>query len=97
VSTRPRGGVAGRRSRLRRQRQLARAGAEAQVDQDRLVSRPDDRLTVDLLQRAPTEFEMLESVLLLLTGAVLAAPMLPGFALPLAGLILLAVVFLAPS
>ena len=44
----------------------------------------------------PTAFEMLESVLLLITGAVVAAPMLPGFTLCVPGLILLAVVVLAP-
>jgi hypothetical protein len=43
----------------------------------------------------PTPFEMLESVLLVVTGAVLAAPMLPGFTLCVAGLILLAVVVIA--
>jgi hypothetical protein len=44
----------------------------------------------------PTAFEMLESVLLLITGGVLAAPMLPGFTLCVPGLILLAVVVLVP-
>jgi hypothetical protein len=44
----------------------------------------------------PTPFEMGESVLLLITGAVLAAPMLPGFTLCVAGLIVLAVVVVAP-
>ena len=39
---------------------------------------------------------MVETLLLLITGAVLAAPMLPGFLLCVAGLILLAVVVLAP-
>ena len=44
----------------------------------------------------PTALEMLESVLLLVTGAVLAAPMLPGFLLTVPALILFAVVVIAP-
>jgi hypothetical protein len=44
----------------------------------------------------PTAFEMLESVLVLITGAVVAAPILPGFTLCVAGLILLAVIVIAP-
>jgi hypothetical protein len=44
----------------------------------------------------PTAFEMLESVLLMITGAVVTAPMLPGFTLCVPGLILLAVVVLTP-
>jgi hypothetical protein len=40
----------------------------------------------------PTAPDMLESVLVLITGAVLAAPMLPGFTLCVAGLIAMAVV-----
>jgi hypothetical protein len=42
-----------------------------------------------------TAFEMLESVLLLISGAVVAAPMLPGFTLCIPVLLLLAVVVLA--
>ena len=37
--------------RLRRQRELARAGAEAELDQRLLVGRADDRLAVDALER----------------------------------------------
>jgi len=44
----------------------------------------------------PTALDMLESVLVLITGAVLAAPMLPGLTLCVAGLIAMAVVVLAP-
>jgi hypothetical protein len=44
----------------------------------------------------PTALDMLESVLVLITGAVLAAPMLPGFVLTVPALILVAVVALAP-
>ena len=44
----------------------------------------------------PTPFELFESVLLLITGAVLAAPMLPGFTLCVAGFTLLAIVLVAP-
>jgi hypothetical protein len=44
----------------------------------------------------PTAFEMLESVLLLITGAVVAAPMLPGFTLCVPALAAVAVVVLAP-
>lgn len=44
----------------------------------------------------PTALDMLESVLVLITGAVLAAPMVPGFTLCVAGLIAMAVVVLAP-
>ena len=44
----------------------------------------------------PTAFEMLESVLVLITGAVLAGPMLPGFTLCVAGLMVMAIVVLAP-
>jgi hypothetical protein len=40
----------------------------------------------------PTAFEMGESVLLLITGAVLAAPVLPGFTLCVPVLAMLAVV-----
>jgi hypothetical protein len=43
----------------------------------------------------PTAFEMLESVLLLISGAVVGAPMLPGFTLCVPVLVLLAVVVLA--
>jgi hypothetical protein len=46
--------------------------------------------------KLPTAFELLESVLVLITGAVLAAPMLPGFVLTVPALILFAVVVLAP-
>jgi len=44
----------------------------------------------------PTAFEVLESVVLLITGAVLAAPMLPGFALCVPALAAVAVVLVAP-
>jgi hypothetical protein len=44
----------------------------------------------------PYGLEMLESVLLLITGAVVAAPMLPGFTLCVPALVLLAVVVVAP-
>jgi hypothetical protein len=44
----------------------------------------------------PTAFEMFESVLLLITGAVVGAPVLPGFTLCVPGLILLTVVVVAP-
>ncbi len=44
----------------------------------------------------PTVFEMSETVLLLITGAVVGAPILPGFTLCVPGLILLGVVVLAP-
>jgi hypothetical protein len=40
--------------------------------------------------------EIVESLLLLVTGAVLAGPMLPGFLLTVPALILFAVVVLAP-
>ena len=44
----------------------------------------------------PTALDMLDSVLVLVTGAVLAGPMLPGFTLCVAGLIVLAAVVLVP-
>jgi hypothetical protein len=44
----------------------------------------------------PTALDMLDTVLVLITGAVLAAPMLPGFVLTVPALILVAVVALAP-
>ena len=44
----------------------------------------------------PTVLEMLESVLLLISGVVVAAPMLPGFTLCVPALILLAIVILVP-
>lgn len=44
----------------------------------------------------PTAFEMLDSVLVLVTGAVVSAPMLPGFVFCIPGLILLTVLVLAP-
>ena len=44
----------------------------------------------------PTAFEMLESVLLLITGAVISAPILPGFTLCVPVLGMLAVVVVAP-
>jgi hypothetical protein len=44
----------------------------------------------------PTVLEMLESVLLLISGAVVAAPMLPGLTLCVPALALLAVAVLVP-
>ena len=44
----------------------------------------------------PPAFEMVESILLLISGAVLAGPMLPGFLLTVPALILFTVVLLAP-
>jgi hypothetical protein len=44
----------------------------------------------------PTALDMLESVLLLITGAVLAGPMLPGLLLCVPGLIFVAAVVLVP-
>jgi hypothetical protein len=44
----------------------------------------------------PTALDVLESVLILITGAALAGPILPGFTLCVAGLIVLAVAVLAP-
>ena len=45
------GWLADARERLRRQRELARPGAEAELDQQLLVGRADDRLAVDALER----------------------------------------------
>lgn len=44
----------------------------------------------------PTSFEMLESILLLITGTVLAGPMLPGFVLTVPALVVVGVAVLAP-
>jgi hypothetical protein len=44
----------------------------------------------------PTALEMLESVLVLISGAVVGAPVLPGFIFCVPGLILLAVLVLVP-
>ena len=44
----------------------------------------------------PTAFEMLEGVLLLITGAVVAAPMLPGFLLCVPALVLFGVLVAGP-
>jgi hypothetical protein len=44
----------------------------------------------------PTVLEMLESVLLLISGAVVAAPMLPGLTLCVPALVLLTVAVLVP-